>query len=47
MLRVLSGKRKRTQEEKSQIKKRPEAYEQIESGEKEGGFLLCSAALAV
>jgi hypothetical protein len=44
---VLSVRRKRTQEEKSQRKKGLEAYGQIESGEKEGGLLLCSTSLAV
>jgi hypothetical protein len=41
---VLSGRRKRTQEEKSQVL---EACGEIESGEKKGGLLLCSIALAV
>jgi hypothetical protein len=44
---VLSGRRKRTQEEKCQRKKRPELCGDIESGEKKGGLLLSSAALAV
>jgi hypothetical protein len=44
---VLSGRRKITKEEKSQRKKRLEACGETESGEKKGGLLLCSAALAV
>jgi hypothetical protein len=44
---VLSGRRKRIQEEKSQRNKSLEVCVEIESGEKKGGLLLCSAALAV
>jgi hypothetical protein len=42
---VLSGRRKRIQEEKRQRNKKLEACGEIESGEKKGGLLLCSASI--
>jgi hypothetical protein len=44
---MLSERRKRIQEEKSQRNKRLEACREIESGEKKGGLLLCSASIII